>query len=126
MDYFMKWLKAAGIRTAIVSTKRGDTLEAIMARHGLQDQLEFIVGSEHVKRPKPDPQGLLYAVGALGVEKRELLFCGDTVLDAGAAENAGCPFAAVLNGTTGAEAFAEFAPLHISPDLPDLQAWLEV
>lgn len=122
----LRGLKAAGVRTAIVSTKRGDTLHAIMERHGLLDCLEFILGSEHVQRHKPDPQGLLIASERLGLAPADILFCGDTVLDAGAARGAGCPFAAVLNGTTGADAFAEFAPLHISPDLPDLQAWLEV
>ena len=117
-------LKKAGIRAAIVSTKRGDTLNAIMDRHGLLPALDLILGSEHVHRPKPDPQGLLDAMKQLEVSKDELLFCGDTILDAGAAANAGCPFAAVLNGTTEAEAFASYQPVHISPDLPDLQRWL--
>ena len=49
---------------------------------------------------------------------------GDTVLDAGAAQNAGTHFAAVLGGTTPAEAFARFHPDHISPDLWDLVRWL--
>ena len=48
----------------------------------------------------------------------------DTVLDAGAAQNAGCPFAAVLNGTTPAGAFASFEPVHIATDLFDLARWL--
>ena len=49
----------------------------------------------------------------------------DTVLDAGAAKNAGCPFCAVLNGTTPAGDFADFHPVHIAPDLFELRQWLE-
>ena len=62
----------------------------------------------------------------LGVRPGDALFCGDTILDAGAAQNAGTRFAAVLQGTTPAEAFERFHPNHISPDLWDLAEWLEL
>lgn len=122
----LRGLKGAGVKTAIVSTKRGDTIEIIMDNHGLRDTLEMVLGSGDVKRPKPDPEGLLTAMDRLGVGPGDTLFCGDTVLDAGAAKNAGCHFAAVLNGTTPAEDFADFPCDHISPDLWDLARWLEL
>ena len=104
----LRGLKARGVRTAIVSTKRGDTIEIIMDNHGLGDTVELVIGSADVKRPKPDPEGLR------------------TAMDAGAAQNAGCHFAAVLNGLTPAEGFAGFAPDHIAPDLWELARWLGV
>ncbi len=122
----LRGLRERGVRTAIVSTKRGDTIELILENHGLRDAVELVIGSADVKRPKPDPEGLLFVLERLGVNPEDALFCGDTVLDAGAAQNAGTRFAAVLNGTTGAEAFAPFQPDHISPDLWDLARWLEV
>lgn len=120
----LRGLKARGVKTAIVSTKKGDTIEIIMKRFGLLQQLETVIGSADVHRPKPDPEGLLLAMERMGVKPEETLFCGDTVLDAGAAKNAGCHFAAVLNGTTPAQAFADFSPDHIAADLHDLSAWL--
>ena len=69
-------------------------------------------------------QGLLLALDRLGVRPEHALFCGDTVMDAGAARGAGTHFAAVLGGTTPAEAFDRFSPDHISPDLWDLARWL--
>ena len=122
----LRGLKARGIKSAIVSTKRGDTIEIIMDRMGLGDTIELVIGSADVKRHKPDPEGLLAAMARLGVTPEEALFCGDTVLDAGAAKNAGCRFAAVLNGTTPAEAFAGFPCDHIAPDLWNLARWLEL
>lgn len=119
-------LKASGIKTAIVSTKRGDTIQFIMERHGVLADLEFIIGSEHVTLPKPDPQGLLMSMDRLNLPPEALLFCGDTILDAGAAQNAGCDFCAVLNGTTPAEGFHGFSPVHIAPDLHDLARWLNL
>ena len=120
----LRGLKGRGIKTAIVSTKRGDTIEIIMGRLGLGDTIGMVVGSADVKCHKPDPEGLLITMNKLGVQPEDTLFCGDTVLDAGAAQNAGTHFAAVLNGTTGAEAFAAFPCEHISPDLWDLAKWL--
>ena len=120
----LQMLKASGVKAGIVSTKRGDTIEIIMENHGLRDTLQVVIGSADVTKHKPDPQGLFLAMERLGVSAQELLFCGDTVLDAGAAKNAGCDFAAVLNGTTPADAFAEYPCVHIAPDLEALANWL--
>ena len=120
----LRGLRAQGVPAAIVSTKRGDTIQAILAHHGLEDEVELVIGSADVTRHKPDPEGLRLAMERLGAAPEETLFCGDTVLDAGAARNAGCPFAAVLNGTTPAGDFAPFSPVHIAPDLIDLARWL--
>ena len=119
-------LHTRGIKAAIVSTKRRDTLEIIMDRYGLLQDLETVIGSADVHRPKPDPEGLMLAMERMGVTPEETLFCGDTVLDAGAAQNAGCRFAAVLNGTTPADDFQPFSPDYIAGDLFDLRVWLEV
>ena len=125
-EELLRGLKEHGVKTAIVSTKRGDTIQIILERLGAADGVDLVIGSADVKRHKPDPEGLLAAMERLGVRAEETLFCGDTVLDAGAARNAGCHFAAVLKGTTPAEAFDPFHPEHIAPDLWDLARWLGV
>lgn len=125
-EELLRGLKAQGVKTAIVSTKRGDTIEIILKRLGVADMVDLVVGSADVKRHKPDPEGLLFAMERLGVSPEDTLFCGDTVLDAGAARNAGTHFAAVLKGITPAEAFAEFNPDHIAASLWDLSAWLRI
>lgn len=123
-DALLRGLHRRGIKQAIVSSKRGDTIQIILGRLGLLQELDLVIGSADVRRHKPDPEGLLLAMERLGVSPGDTLFCGDTVLDAGAAQNAGCHFAAVLNGTTPAAAFAPFSPDHIAPDLDDLARWL--
>lgn len=59
-------------------------------------------GGDQCAAPKPDPQGLLASVNALGLAPAEVLFCGDTTIDGETARRAGTHFCAVLNGTTGA------------------------
>lgn len=58
------------------------------------------MGGRDVKRNKPDPEGLHLAMTKLGLKPEQVLFCGDTVIDAQAAKSAGVDFCAVLNGTT--------------------------
>ena len=122
----LRGLKDRGVKTAIVSTKRGDTIRFVLERLELDDTVDIVIGSADVTRHKPDPEGLLFALDRLGVRPEDALFCGDTVLDAGAAKNAGTHFAAVLNGTTPASAFGQFLPDHIAPDLWDLAEWLGI
>ena len=105
----LRGLHSRGVRLGIVSTKTGETIEYIMDRYGLKDALEFVIGSYDVTRHKPHPEGILKALERMGVSKEEFLYCGDTVLDAEAAQRAGVDFAAVLNGTTPGEAFARVA-----------------
>lgn len=62
----LRELKARGIRLGIVSTKRSDTLEAILENRGVLGELDLIIGSDRVKRHKPDPEGLLAAMSRLG------------------------------------------------------------
>lgn len=125
-EELLRGLKTGGVKTAIVSTKRGDTISFILERLGLADTVELVIGSADVARHKPEPEGLLIAMKRLKVSPEDTLFCGDTVLDAGAAKNAGCHFAAVLMGTTPAEKFAAFPTSRISPDLWDLARWLGI
>lgn len=122
----LRSLYAAGVRTGIVTTKRSATLEGVLRRFDLLEVLDYTVGGEQVKASKPDPEGLNKGIRALGVEKREVLYCGDTTIDAETAQNAGVDFCAVLNGTTFAEAFEPYPSVHIAPDLWDLKDWLGI
>jgi len=93
-------LRALGIRTAIVSTKFRYRIEGILAREGLDQAFDVIVGGEDVAVNKPDPEGLISALGRLGVEASRAVYVGDHLVDAEAAGRAGIRFIAVLTGTS--------------------------
>ena len=122
----MQGLNKAGVQLAIVSSRRSASIWPTLEREGLLEYFSLVIGGGEVKRHKPHPEGLLLALERLGLKKEEMLFCGDTVLDAGAAQNAGVDFAAVLNGTTRAEGFEGFPCVTIAEDLWALKEWLEV
>ena len=125
-DGLLRGLREAGVKSGIVSSKRGDTIQIILERLGLADCVEIVIGNHDVEKHKPHPEGLLKAMAHIGLEPGEVLYCGDTVLDAQAARDAGCDFAAVLNGTTPAGAFDQWPHVYIAADLRDLGNWLEI
>ena len=117
-------LKNAGVRAAIVSTKPGDTIRRIFEFQGRLDLLDLVVGGDEVGRSKPDPEGVGIALDRLGLTREQILFCGDTVIDAATAQAAACDFCAVLNGTTPREAFSDYPHAYIADDLAALRRWL--
>jgi len=122
----LRALKGAGVRTAVVSTKPGDTIRSIFEHQGWPDLLDLVVGGDEVQHAKPHPEGLRLALEKLVLTAEQVLFCGDTVIDAATAQAGRCQFCAVLNGTTRAEAFERFPCVHIAPDLDELKTWLNV
>lgn len=107
-------LKARGIAIGIITTKYVFRIEAIFEKYGARHLLDLIVGGDSVKAKKPDPEGMLLALETLGLQKQEVLYVGDNVIDAKTAAAAGVPFCAVLTGTTTKEELAPYAPLCIA------------
>lgn len=103
-------LHGAGYRLGVVSTKYRRRVEEALERDGLLGFVDVVVGSDDVPRPKPAPDGLLRAAGALGLTTADCVFVGDSEVDARAARDADMGFVAVLTGTTPAETFAGYAP----------------
>ncbi len=54
----------------------------------MQLPVDIIVGADDVKTEKPNPEGLLSVIEDLGAMKEEVLYVGDSLVDAKTAENA--------------------------------------
>ena len=81
-------LLAAGLTLGIVTTKYRYRVEAVLRREGLDHAFGVIVGGEDVAAHKPDPEGLLAAMERLGGVTSDVLYVGDSVVDAEAARRA--------------------------------------
>lgn len=106
-------LKENGYKTAIVTTKFRYRIEQILNKYNAGHLIDVIVGAEDVKVEKPDPEGLLWVIKFFGAEKDDVLFVGDSVVDAKTAERAGVSFSAVLTGTTSKEEFEAYPNVYI-------------
>ena len=74
---------------------------------------DVIVGGDDVKNPKPHPEALIKAVSSLGAAKKDVLYIGDSIIDARTAERAGIDFFAVTTGTTTREDFYPVSYTHL-------------
>lgn len=117
-------LKEKGCKTGIVTTKFHYRIVQILHKFAAEDLIDVIVGAEDVKEVKPDPEGLLLAAEKLGVDRTEVLYVGDSFVDAKTAEGAGIRFAGVLTGTTARETFARYPCVYLGETVSEVLHWI--
>ena len=115
----LRRLKVRGAKVGIISTKYRFRIHDTMDQHLPADFLDIVVGGEDVTRAKPDPEGLLHAITELGVEKTDVLYIGDSTVDAETALAAGVDFAGVTHGVTTADELACYPHCRIMASLED-------
>jgi phosphoglycolate phosphatase len=113
-------LRDMGGKIGIISTKYAYRIRETLDKYSCGDMFDIIIGGGDVANAKPSPEGILAAVKAMGVDKSAVLYCGDSYIDAQAAENAGVDFAAVTTGTTDASEFEKYPHVKIMADLSEL------
>lgn len=101
---------AMGIPTALVTSKNREEIRNTLPRIGVLECVDLIISADDVSRPKPDPEGVLKALGSFAVEPGDALFIGDTVHDLRAGQAAGVPVCGVLWGAGTRTALAGLAP----------------
>lgn len=113
-------LKGMGYKTAIVTTKFHYRIEQILNKFEAKALIDVVVGAEDVKIEKPNPEGLLWTIEHMGFSKEEVLYVGDSLVDAETAKNAGVVFAAVLTGTTTKSDFEKCSNVYIGHNIVDI------
>ena len=120
----LRALKDRGYKTAIVSTKHDNQLEAILTKFQANDLVDMIVGSNNVPTPKPAPDGIQKVMTEMNLKKEEILYVGDSLVDAKTAENVGVKFAAVLTGTTTKEEIEQYQNVYIAQKLEEIYGYI--
>ncbi len=113
-------LKEQGIRTGIVTTKFHYRIDAIMEKCQGTPYIDAVVGGEDVKSPKPDPEGVLSLLDLWGLQRAEVLYVGDSLVDARTAQAAGVAFAGVTTGTTTKEELEQYPGIGVYRNLEEL------
>lgn len=121
---FLQALRQDGYQIGIVTTKFRFRIVQILEKFDAVDLVDLIVGGEDVKCEKPSPEGLLWAIDRFGLAKDEVLYVGDSLVDAKTAKNAQVNFAGVLTGTTTAEDFRNYPSVFIGDTVTDLRCFL--
>ena len=109
-------LKTRGAKIGIISTKYRYRIMELLSKNFL----DIIVGGEDVKEPKPSPEGVLLAIKEFGCNKEEVLYIGDSIVDAETAQSAQVDFAGVLHGATTREELSAYPHVEIMKSLSEL------
>jgi phosphoglycolate phosphatase len=113
-------LKQRGLGIGVLSTKYRRRITAVLERERMSKYFDVIVGGEDVANHKPHPEGAFKALEMLGAAANEILYVGDSVVDAETAKRAQLPFVAVLTGVTSKHAFASYQPVAVVESLSSL------
>ena len=110
MDYgtFLKLLKVepylvqllAKIRPELktaIATNRSDTMDRLLSEFELSDYFDLVVTSFDIQHPKPHPDSLFKILDYFDIEAHQVLYIGDSQVDAEAAQAAKIPFVAFRN-----------------------------
>ncbi len=93
-------------KTAI-ATNRTDTMARVLEEHGLDGRFDLVVTALDVRHPKPHPEQLQVILEHFNVAPGQMIFIGDSDLDARAARDADVPFIAFGNSSLPASMHIE-------------------
>jgi phosphoglycolate phosphatase len=113
-------IKSAGSKIGIISTKTRSRIMETLALTNLDKIVDLVLGIEDVSEPKPSPEGIYKAINIFNGTKTDVLYTGDSLIDAHAAKNAAVDFAAVTTGTTTANEFIDLPHKAIMKSLNEL------
>ncbi|TFG34385.1 HAD family hydrolase [Candidatus Thorarchaeota archaeon] len=103
----VKKLRQNGYLTAILTNNGRSSVEKIIEQIPIAEYFDVIQTRHESPQPKPFPDGLWKIASELGVEKSEVVYIGDALIDATAAKRAGIEFWGVATGETSAEVLHE-------------------
>lgn len=98
--------KCEGVRMAVASNKYQQATEKIV-NFFFPETFDLILGERDQKPRKPDPQIVYDILEKMQVEKGEVLYVGDSLVDVQTAKNAGVKMAACSWGFCSEEQLAE-------------------
>ena len=74
-------LRSLGVKIAILTNKHRDRTITTLQLLGIEPLIDFIVGYDDVKKPKPDPEGMRVIINHFNGNPERILFVGDTIYD---------------------------------------------
>ncbi|MCM1498225.1 MAG: HAD-IA family hydrolase [Clostridium sp.] len=116
----LTWLHNNGCRIGIVTTKFHYRVEQIFEKYGVRYLLDYVIGQEDVVEKKPNPEGLNKIIALMGMNKEDVLYIGDSLVDAKTAAAAEVKFVAVTTGTTTEEEFQNYPAVDMIGKLDEL------
>jgi pyrophosphatase PpaX len=116
----LRLLKTAGLKMAIVSTKKKDMVMRGLGLLDAEGVFDEVIAMDDVVKTKPDPEPILLALNRLGATADEALMIGDNYHDIVGGQNAGVRTAGVAWSAKGEEFLQSFNPDFMLHHISDL------
>jgi len=112
-------LRAAGVKVAVVTSKRRRSVEMALEKFpGLDLVVDRFVTVEDTEEHKPHPEPLLKGLELMGdIPKDQAVYVGDSPFDVQAAKAAGLTSVAVSWGAFSEDTLREAEPDYLVPDI---------
>lgn len=114
----LQTLKSNDKKIGIVSSRWGQRINDILVNLDARDLVDIIIGTEHVEKYKPNPEGLFKIMDMM--EAKNALYIGDSYIDAETAQNAKVDFVGVTTGTTSREKLESYPNVAVLDDIAGL------
>lgn len=98
IEELLLWLEKEGLSIAVASNKKESVVKEIVKTMLGQIKFAFVLGENGRYPLKPDPEGILSEIGKLGLKCEEVIYIGDSEVDALTAENLKCDYIIVNYG----------------------------
>lgn len=105
----LRELRRRGTATAVLTNKPAPLAERVVTSF-FPGLLNLVAGQTPDTISKPDPRSLLQLIQALGLNREDCLFVGDTDVDMRTARAAGVPLAAVAWGYQDLRSLSAYEP----------------
>lgn len=124
LDGLIQFLNTHNIRKCIGTSSRRFLVDILLERYGLENEFEFIVSGDMVKKGKPDPEIYNKCLEQLGLKGESCLILEDSLNGVKAGVAAGCDTCAIPSEYTRHEDFSLANLIGTSLADPALKAYI--
>ena len=114
------WLHEQGIRMTVASSRTTFSLHDLLDALSIANFFDYVLGSEDVTHPKPDPEPVLKTLEKMNVDAARTLVVGDMAVDIIMDARAGCKTCGVTYGNGTAEELTQSGAEFIINDMAEL------
>lgn len=122
MKELLQWLKKENFKCAICTGKDKKRTVEILEYIGFYDFFDFIICSDEVKNPKPDPESLFTIKNYFNVNTNEMIMIGDSKNDITCSNSAGVESIAVTWGDGLIDDIRRENPTYVVNNVSELKA----
>lgn len=120
IEDIIKKLKSRGMLLAVV-TNKADFAAKELCKSIFGGCFDLVIGSTPERKNKPSAESVEYILDCLKLKKSEVIYVGDSEVDAMTAENAGVDFVAVLWGFRKSDDFRGYKLKAYAKDVNELE-----